>query len=588
MIDLSPRSLPATEPGRIKFEIRPTEFRSARLIAELADGWISYEQRVSIRQNTRANYLNTIRNIGRFLDLESDSKLTLQNADSGTLTRLGEWRKYLNTRFPYPSATPQMFESRIKVLCKAYHLATNASDPIVLKWADSKVRQSYGAVHRKQLDEFSHREFKELTNAARKVVRAYESMLAVGQRLLSINCPAKGTTADLLQTLHANPYFRLGSRTGRKPAKVWKTINQLGLDAEELKKYVTHNPFYSLLVPHQDYYNAIRVLIHANLDWPPETTFYLQQQDVQFEDNRVEIRWKKARAHKSELIALPILHNGHGWSPGDLFLRAHRAMKFSHRFAGPSSTFWLSSRTAAVPNPNGEPEWIKLSIPSSNASSISTIIDLANLMVSEPHSLIRLRKTSKSIRAIKMGDINDAAGRDHTSTTFANFYLGSTTVKVLAAKTMSATQDFVLDKISPTVIPSYSSEILQDQHTNQVQAIASEIANESPTDTKLSIAACQAPLDSPFTSQGELCTKPAEFCLQCRNAIFLRDHGPRLQYLYEILREQKRELTPPQFADKFGQAWTNINAVLKALDLEAPSPAVKTSNPALDLPITNF
>jgi len=182
----------------------------------------------------------------------------------------------------------------------------------------------------------------------------------------------------------------------------------------------------------------------------------------------------------------------------------------------------------------------------------------------------RLRKTVKSARAALLGTLNGAAGDDHSVEVFRGHYAQTTTVHTIAAQTVLRAQRKVLERASngPTFIDATAADVAARPTDSDVAALATSVAEESPTEQQLTLSACRDPYDPPVGETGSLCHASPSLCLQCRNAVIFRDHLPRLVVYRDVLDDIEKCMPPIQFSEVYGQQRVNIDAVLTEFTID--------------------
>ena len=312
-----------------------------------------------------------------------------------------------------------------------------------------------------------------------------------------------------------------------------------------------------LLFPDAAYLMAIRVLLHLRTGLSPEESKLLSLNDVRFEGNQVSVLTTKKRAQRTRWIALDTnVSAPWGWKAGDLLNRANSAMALARAQAPTQMAFWITPKRAGGGSLEIRQEVF-------DQYGFGRLIDEAAIEISTPHDLRRLRKTVKSVRAALVGTMAGGAGDDHSIEVFRHHYAQSTTVHVIAARTVMNAQGEVFDRVveGPTMIAAPAADMVTAAEPT-LASLARDVTNESPVEQTLTTTACKSPYASPFTAAGTLCHASPSLCLQCPNAVVFTDHVPRLLAYQAVLQRLQDSMTPIAFAEVHGQQKANLDLIL--------------------------
>jgi hypothetical protein len=328
----------------------------------------------------------------------------------------------------------------------------------------------------------------------------------------------------------------------------------------------------AFLAPDDEYLLAIRILLHLQTGWSPEESVGLRRTDVEFGDDAVRVRATKLRAQRIRWHTLTSPSEPPwGWKAGDLLRRAAHAMRHAHALTPAEPLFWVAGIRSLHEQPDHEyPQFSIRARYFGHPNSLRNIIERHGLSITEPHDMRRLRKTVKSARAALLGTLNGAAGDDHSVEVFRGHYAQTTTVHTIAAQTVLRAQQKVLERATngPTFVAAAAADVVNTQPDPELAALAAAVADETPTEQELSVAACRDPYHAPFGQVGSLCHASPSMCLQCRNAVVFADHLPRLLAYRDVLDDIEKVTPPTVFGEVYGQQRMNIDAILAEFPTE--------------------
>ncbi|WP_148302246.1 hypothetical protein [Tomitella biformata] len=554
--------------------IKPEEYQASTLIGELADAWVARSKMLA--PTTTANYVASIRLLGKFLNDEKDRFLTMSGDGYAVAARLHHWEKSLIEKYQRSSTRPKKLGIQIRVLVQ-YWMQDNGMDATVLgDWSDSNVldqRENTSA----PLDEFSNSERISLRDKCRGIVRETERRLQLGESLLARGRDPRihgwNVVENVLWALTNLPFseeFR-HEVIGPGCKDYARSVARLSGVEPPRGSYSTCVPAVArfLLSPTSEYLLAIRILLHLETGWSPEESRLLRREDVIHEGNVVRVRTTKLRARRIRWESLPTSGGpSPGWKSGDLIVRAANSMRFAHSNAEEGQPFWVAGFAAYRGQaPYDYPGFSIRDAFRTNSTTLKRLIDHHNLPISEPHDMRRIRKTVKSIRAVRLGTLHGSAGDDHSVEVFQGYYAPTTTVNTVAARTVIRAQGKALRRAieGPTVHTESAADLVGNRNQD-VAHIAGEVAGESDIEKELSIAGCSAPYNSPFEEDGKLCHASPSLCLECPNAVVFRDHLPRLAAYENILRGLKNSMNPVVFDATYGKQSRNLHNILNLFD----------------------
>lgn len=576
---LSPRTFVPQDPRSIYKEttINPRDYVASTLIAQLADGWIIYSISTGSAESTTINRASMIRRLGRFLTEPTDAELSFDEADSRLPQRLLDWERALITQEGVKSTRASTSSMQLRLYAAAFLADQGIDNPIAWRWANGHALQHRDGNNRiNPLDEFSNQERIAIETTFRQIVRDGETLLKIGNRILSAGKDPRiagwDSPANMVWAMHHLPIRELPrplSALGVSD-KWWNELVSIAPDARELRGRFLGNPALGLAIPSLFHLQAIRCLILLRTGWPPEELLHMTNSVIEFSESSVRLATKKRRASKFRYRELAVSNSESrlGWSPGDLLRRAEVSTSLVKTLVPENDDFWMGALTRPrSPHFSSDiPEWIS-TLSSSRHYGFGELLKKTKVTVSAPFDIRRLRKTNKSAKAALLGTLAGSAGDDHTVEVFSGHYAQSTTVHTLAAQTVMSAQEYVMGKIGPTVIAASAKEAASLAVEGTVGEVARDVAAESPIDQSLSVTGCVDPNDPPH-ARGSHCTDGPQYCLNCPNALVFSEHVPRLVAYRQILKDLEPEMAPLQFAATYGQQLVNIDAILEQFPVD--------------------
>lgn len=574
--------------------ITPRDYVASTLIAQLADGWLTYSRNTGSAESTIINRASMIRRLGRFLSDPNDAELSLDGADSRLPQRLLDWERAVIAQEGTKSTRASTCSKQLRAYAAAFLADQGINDPIAWRWANGRALQYRdGADRRNPLDEFSNQERITIEKAFRQVVGDGETLLEIGNRLLSEGQDPRKAGWDAPSNLVWGLHNLAPSEIPRElptlgvSDKWWDELVRIAPDARRLRGRFVGNPAIGLAIPSLLHLQAIRCLILLRTGWPPEELLHATNSGIEFGESHVRLATEKRRASKTRYRELAVTNpeSKLGWSPGDLLRRAEASTAMVKSLVPDRDEFWVGALTRSRPAhyESDMSKWIS-TLASSRQYNFGMLLKQTGVTVSAPFDIRRLRKTNKSAKAALLGTLAGSTGDDHTVEVFSGHYAQSTTVHTLAAQTVLNAQKYVMGKVGPTVIAVSAKDTASLPVEGPVGRVAQTVASESPLDQSLSVTGCVDPNNPPHAKTSH-CTDGPQHCLNCSNALVFSEHVPRLVAYRRILKELEPEMAPQQFAATYGQQIVNIDAILEKF----PSDLVETaerSPTAVRVPLT--
>ncbi|OBE98997.1 hypothetical protein [Mycobacterium sp. 852002-10029_SCH5224772] len=572
--DREPRIILFRPGGPMKSaRISPGNYVATRLVAELADAWKESAENLDLTPGTISRQAGVIRRVGEFFTDRADRFLTLSGDGAEVARRLHDWESAMVLRHPPPSVHAKDLGMELRNHVARYLQSHGLFDGVLAEWASAWVLDG-SSWEGLPLDEFSNDERLQLEQTCRTIVRDTEERLARGHALLKAGRDPRrygwDRVENLLWALRNLPYdesFHVHLAGPRRALNGCDVDQESGVNRDaRLKARPLITAVGAYLAPEDEYLLAVRVLLHLQTGWAPEESGRLLRSDIEFGESSVRVRATKLRAQRIRWHTLSSTPQAPwGWKAGDLIRRAADAMQHAHALSPDEPLFWVTGIRSARDRRDGEyPQCIIRARHFGCTNTLSKLIGRYGLSISEPHDMRRLRKTVKSARAALLGTLSGAAGDDHSVEVFRGHYAQTTTVHTIAAQTVLRAQCKVLERASsgPTFIDATAADVAAGRSDSDVAALATSVAEESPTEQQLTLSACRDPYDPPVGQTGSLCHASPSLCLQCRNAVIFRDHLPRLLVYRDVLDDIEKTMPPIQFSELYGQQRVNIDAVL--------------------------
>lgn len=567
-IDLTARemSFRTGSVGEVDATLRPLTYRHPLVAAELADALLEMRRSLRLADGTAYHYRRGIESLLQGLSSAVPRSVSLSHADSAVVDAIHEWESSLAAAYSPESDIPYKRGRQIRRLIRVRAAGgQNISEPL-LRWVRGPVLHPVGETT--PLDEFSNAERLAIRDACRARVRALESRLATGRKLLERGKDPRASgwsnAADVLWGVrHLGRVTDVSIFNEVARADESGALDDLVGDGNAISVHHSMARAMSYLYPTDVDLIAFRSLLQLETGAAPEEWADVKLSDVESSSDSLHVRVYKARAHRSRTIRcrLTSSESGTGWRAGDLVRRLIAVTEHVRAEAAAADSpakdalFLTVQRTVSR---HLEPRATPF-----NRKPFSTLLATISPEISQPHDARRLRKTVKSIRAAVLRSADAAAGDDHSIAVYQRHYAQSTTVHVLAGTAVNAAQSQVFDRLrkGPVFVKS-PARALASNETNALSSAATAELSSSPTDRAMNVAQCSSPYDSPFSPAGRLCEHRPSMCFACPNAIVFADHLPRILAYRDILQGHEREMPPDQFAAVHGQQLMNVERIL--------------------------
>lgn len=603
--------------------VNPVKFRCSTLVAQLADEWVAYTRRAALTSPGR--HAQAIREFGAFVDVYAagrgldPARVRLDSTEFDLPEVIDEWEISLRNNKPASSTLPYSLVSTLLLLLRE-RAARDSSVPSALR-ARAAAPPLFKQVSTQPLDEFSNAERLAVETAARNDLRQLEQRLKQGQRLLDQGRDPR-TVAEgwfelpnLVWAAHAGilSVKALKAELPRRLAQWPPSLRDLlpgdvrpGTDS--LMRTVGQ-----LLFPGELDLHPFRVLLLLGMtECTPEELHALRLSDIEFTDGGVRLVQAKQRAHRirthlhadqpataddgepDEGLSPGFVYEGTGrWDVPGLLRRLIAATELTRSCFQTEPLLWI-----AVEARNHRTELIadfarfKLIGRRFTHWIASHADDDPPLVVSEPHNVLRLRKTAKTSRVIALGGtLTDLAGKDHSIEVFRGHYAHGTTAHVLSAKAVNRAQEKVFRRVSgtPLFIDTDAEAVLERPEVAEAAGMTvDKAAAMRAGDLDMGVTNCRNPYDSDFTPGGKFCHVAPAMCMLCRNAVVFTSHLPRLLLLFDHLEYSRRNLDPPRWEATWGKQHRALTQLFTEVGEEGITKArqqIVDENLTLDLPL---
>lgn len=606
--------------GRVKrHSINPADYRCTVMAAQLADEWVKITRALAIADGG-ANYGGAVRKFATFMD-EYAPALGLDPADArlesdaiDLVEAIYAWEDALRREFPHSKHANVL----VKALLALIDQRASAGAAI---YGNLKIRTqaptAFRAPRDRPLDEFTNAERIALRDAAREQVRATEVRLARGRDLLAAGeDPRDGGWRSLPNLLWAARAGMITSKVLQKELpsepKWWPTeVREVlpvwtsgGKTRRPGVRALVRSLGRMLSADEMDLH-AFRVLLLLGMsDTTPEELHDLQVPDIEFTDGGVRLVQHKNRATRIRAdlhLEQPI--------PQD---------KEDPYFAGTGT--WdvpgLLRRLLAVTAPaldafTCEP-WLFLAVDYRKGTGglgaacagfthdqsrfthwIAGQRDSSGnpLIISQPHDVRRLRKTTKVVRAVVLGgSVTDLAGDDHHVEVYRGHYGHGTTAHVLAGRAINRSQQWVFQRAmqKPVLVDAAAEPRLEEPAVAESLGLDSSQARALRAgELDMGLTHCRNPYDSPHRGDGKVCHVAPAMCMLCRNAVIFTSQLPRLLMLSDHVERMRAALPPPQWQAVWGRQAAALKEVFTECSdlLPAARQQVVDLGLRLDLPL---
>lgn len=606
--------------GRVRrHSINPADYRCAVLAAQLADEWVKITRALGIADGG-PTYGGAVRKFATFTD-EYAPTLGLDAADArlesdeiDLVEAIYAWEEALRREFPHSKTAHTLVKALLALIGQRASAGAVVCENLKIR---TQAPTAFRAPREKPLDEFTNAERIALRDAAREQVRATEARLARGRDLLAAGeDPRDGGWRSLPNLLWAARAGMITSKVLKKelpsepkwwPAEIREVLPAWTDDGKTRRpgKRALVRSLGRMLSADEMDLHAFRVLLLLGMsDTTPEELHDLQVPDIEFTDGGVRLVQQKNRATRiradlhpeqpaprdtedpyfagtgtwdvpgllRRLVAVTALARDAFTSEPWLFLAADyrkgtgglgaACAEFTHdqrRF-----THWIAAQHDSGGNP---------------------------LVISQPHDVRRLRKTTKVVRAVVLGgSVSDLAGDDHHVEVYRGHYAHGTTAHVLAGRAINRSQQWVFQRATqkPVFVDAAAEPRLEEPEVAESLGLGSAQAKAVRAgDLDMGLTHCRDPYDSPHRDDGKVCHVAPAMCMLCRNAVIFTSQLPRLLMLSDHIERMRAALPPPQWQAVWGRQAAALKEVFAecAELLPAARQQVVDLELRLDLPL---
>jgi hypothetical protein len=609
--------------------INPSRFQCSTLAAQLADEWLIHTRAAGLLSGGEA-HAAAVRQFCAFVDEHlpgqgGDPRLArLDRGWVDLVEVIHDWESSLIQTFGREKSTPY---SRIRLLLLLISRRASAGELVVEKLRlRAQAPPVFSRGRNKPLDEFSNAERLDVRNAARADIRAMEARLKCGTELLAQGRdPASGgdwqSIADLawasrhgVLSTHAL-FDNLPRHTKWWPGHLTALLPpERGRNASGRSGLV--NAIGRFLFPNELDLMPFRVLLLLEMtDATPEEVHDLMLPEIEFTSAGVRVVQRKMRAWRvradfhpaagedeappdgedDSVIVSEHTYSGDGaWGVAGLLRRliAATAMTREAFEVGPrlfvSAQIDRESGALAAGPATFQRAGRRFS---SWIASHRDAEGKPTLVVSEPHEVRRLRKTSKTVRAVALGGtVTDLAGDDHHVEVFRTHYAHGTTAHILAGRSINRAQQWIFHRASakPVFVDPQAEARLEEPEVAQGMGLSTQTAKAMVAgELDMGITNCRDPYDSQFTQAGKLCHVAPAMCLVCPNAVIFTSQLPRLLLFADRVERMRSVLDPPRWQAVWGRQHAALSELFAecADQLPAARQEIADQGLTLDLPL---
>ncbi|MET8977400.1 hypothetical protein ABZX85_17440 [Streptomyces sp. NPDC004539] len=564
----------------------PAKFRCGTLAAQLADEWLIYTRSMK-RSDGGADLAQAVRAFATYADEHlptvglDPAEARLERHGAELVEAIHGWEQELRDRHGLRSNRPYVkVNSLLTLLEQRVQRGDSVAEALRLR---ALAPAAYPGYTSEPLDEYSNAERIVLRDAARAAVRALEARLVRGSELLArgVDPRADGDwhePANLVGAAHSR-LLTTGLLKPRLPesAEKWPSEVKALLPAAEDGTLLKRGLRYlipavgALLFPAETDLQAFRILLLLGMsDTTPEELHDLHLPDLEFTDGGVRLVQRKDRAERirADLHADPeedqaagavdFLGDGAWDVPG--LLRRLLAVTALTREVFPEAEPWLflaverrwsgvldAGVATFLPSGRRFSDWIG-DPPGGTGGPLA---------VSAPYDVRRLRKTTKTVRAVALGGtVSDLAGDDHHVEVYRNHYAHGTTAHVLAGRAINKAQRWVFERLSerPVLVTSEAEARLEEPEVAADLGLSVEEAKLLRAgELDMGLVNCRNPHSSPHRRDNKVCHVAPAMCMLCRNAVVFTSHLPRLLLLSDHIETMRARLAPPRWQALWGR-----------------------------------
>ena len=567
-------------PRTVRFT--PNDYRHSDLAAQLIDSLDTLAEAQSLRANTVAAYAVAIRSFLAYLDEHApNNRLSLVTGSLELSDHLYGWSDHMRVLYPAGSGAPRKYANYIYKLVRTSERVGVTVAPETLSHAQARfIATTTGELDR-PLTEFSNAERIQLRDASRQLIRGMDQRLEIGAALLRPT-----SVRD-----HADP---LGTALKELMQSGFGRVNVSALvQGTEIPPWIASVPgggrtglgswwgriVLSLVSPTADEYTAFRTLLLLEKGWAPEELNELRMDELHVTPTGISYTRHKARSHRSWNQFVEST-GGSRWGFNALIERLIESTRFIRKFADPVT----SNRLWIAPSLRGYDVSIRAVDFHDKRFIFSAWVQRHGLELSMPYDPRRLRKTYKTIRAIKAGTLAGAAGDDHSVAVYARHYLPGDALHTMAASTVRNVQREIVGPLRQfaAVYPYTAAQVSKDtSFPEEIRSLAVKETNSTDADRALLPVTCRDELSPPGTQGGGLCRSMVVSCMTCTNAVVFEDHVPRLVHLESTIMAHRASLPPDQFHRDYG----HLLEVLQTALAKMPAALVQASRGRNDSPL---
>lgn len=581
------RVIPSPRNGGVRYvRFTPADYRHRDLAAQLVDSLEAVAKIQHFSANTTGLYAVSIRSLLDYLEVNSqNTALSLSTQSRDLSDYLYAWRDHLKVLHRVGSGVPRKYAVAIYKLVRSSESVGVTVAAETLTHAQARFIASSAEEADRPLTEFSNAERILLRDTSRQMLRNLDKRLAVWSAVLrSPNVEDGDLLAKALRDLVETKFRRVD-------------VSKL-IKANDIPPWIDSRPkpgrtgpgnwwgrvVLSLVAPTPDEYTAFRILMLLEKGWAPEELTELRMDELNLSDTGVTYTRHKARSHR-RLNQFVESADSSRWGFNALIKRLIETTEMVRGFADANA----ANRLWIAPALRGYGVAIRVIDFHDARFLFSEWVNQHQLDLSRPYDPRRLRKTHKTIRALREGTLSGAAGDDHSVAVYARHYLPGNALTTMAAATVRNVQKAVVGPLPQfaEVYPYKASEVARDPNfSKQIRSLADKENRATEADRTMLPVTCRDEFSPPGAHPGGLCSSMVTACMTCTNAVVFEDHIPRLVHLESIWLAHRERLPPNQFDRSYGQPLAAVQAALAKMPATLVQTCRDQKATPLELPIS--
>ncbi len=589
---------------RQESRVDPGNFRCSRLVTQLADELVRYAGARGLAAGSCSSYVSAVARFGRHVDKATDDPAAvdlLRSPQTEMVELIDGWERAMQSEF-LPTSTQSQTLLRMVLLLVAEFADSHDIEGHLR--ARAAAGPTFPPAPQQPLDEFTNAERIAMERAAKQCIQRSELRLAEGRRRAAAGVhPDQGgwdqldnllhlaadriPTADILAAALPSQWADLPDEFRQVVGPPTRT-REGGWSAARLRDWLA-----DMLVPRPLELMSYVVLLGLRLGVSPEELLALRSSSIVFADDAVRVRWEKARARRvrARRYLSSVSKTTHSPTEKEVSDGGRRRFDARQVLEGLLAATQIARRQSDEDDPvvwmtakRGHITRVHFSV----QRSFRAWLAAHEITVAGTPELRRLRKTHKTVRALALGGVISDTADDHTIAVFEGHYMHTTTLNVMAGKTISTVQEWIVGRAAgPLVVAGGDTTLRVPEAQRATGLTASTVEDLLAGQLDVGLAACRNIFDSPFAETGTVCPVAPARCMVCPNALILSTHLPRLLLFVDHLDRRRLELTPQAWESLWGQTYRNIvNGILPQFtDQQLASARAAIGDTNVDLPL---